>query len=406
MTLMKSKVPFHVSTIQKPQHEYKMRLNNMKQQFDHVWLEWSDQEKRFIHPLEYLSVCNFVDTNLNDIVPIKPASIESTSFKFVDTVKDLKELATKLHHVDEFAVDLEHNQYRSYQGLTCLMQISTRTEDFIVDTFKLRIYIGAYLRDVFKDPTIKKVMHGANRDVEWLQRDFSIYICNLFDTHQASKILKLERKSLEYLLSHYCEVTANKEYQTADWRLRPIPDEMLRYAREDTHYLLYIYDLMRIELFALPKEPESIDTPLMEVYKQSYDVCMHLYEKEVLTENSYLHLYGLQEANFNAKQLAIVSALFEWRDFIARLKDESTGYILPNKLVLKIAKHMPITTSKLSMLLKSNYPYLDNNLDVIVNLICYAIENAAAFEEVASLLKEGADIASIKEVTQHLNNEI
>lgn len=55
-------------------------------------------------------------------------------------------------------VDLEHNQYRSFQGLTCLMQISTRTEDFIVDTLKLRIYIGSYLREIFKDPYKRKVL--------------------------------------------------------------------------------------------------------------------------------------------------------------------------------------------------------------------------------------------------------
>ena len=37
------------------------------------------------------------------------------------------------------------------------MQISTRTEDFIVDTLKLRVHIGPYLREVFKDPSKKKV---------------------------------------------------------------------------------------------------------------------------------------------------------------------------------------------------------------------------------------------------------
>lgn len=30
----------------------------------------------------------------------------------------------------------------------------------------------------------KQVMHGAGRDIIWLQRDFSIYVCNLFDTGQ------------------------------------------------------------------------------------------------------------------------------------------------------------------------------------------------------------------------------
>jgi len=40
------------------------------------------------------------------------------------------------------------------------MQISTRTEDYIVDTFKLRIHIGPYLREIFKDPKKKKVFPG------------------------------------------------------------------------------------------------------------------------------------------------------------------------------------------------------------------------------------------------------
>ncbi|KAL2963035.1 hypothetical protein AAZX31_17G178100 [Glycine max] len=393
----KSKVPFHIPTIRRPQDEYNIVVNNANMPFEHVWLQRSDDGLSFIHPLEKLSVLNFVDTNLGDVVPVKPPSIESTPFKLVEEVKDLKELAAKLRSVNEFAVDLEHNQYRSFQGLTCLMQISTRTEDFIVDTLKLRIHIGPYLREIFKDPAKRKVMHGADRDIAWLQRDFGIYICNLFDTHQASKLLNLERNSLEHILHHFCEVTANKEYQNADWRLRPLPDEMIRYAREDTHYLLYIYDLMRIKLFALSKESESSessDTPLVEVYKRSYDVCIQLYEKELLTENSYLHIYGLQGAGFNAQQLAIVSGLCEWRDIVARAEDESTGYVLPNKSVLEIAKQMPLTTSKLRRLVKSKHPYVEHNLDTVVSIIRHSIQNAASFEEAAQQLKEAQAVTA------------
>ncbi|XP_022746695.1 protein RRP6-like 2 isoform X2 [Durio zibethinus] len=336
-TTGKAKVPFHIPTIRKPQEEYRILVNNSNQPFEHVWLQRSEDGQRFVHPL----------------------------------------------------VDLEHNQYRSFQGLTCLMQISTRTEDFIVDTLKLRIHVGPYLREAFKDPTKKKVMHGADRDIVWLQRDFGIYLCNLFDTGQASKVLKLERKSLEYLLHHFCGVTANKEYQNADWRLRPLPDEMLRYAREDTHYLLYIYDLMRIKLLSMPKESEHCDAPLIEVYKRSSDVCMQLYEKELLTENSYLHIYGLQGIGFNAEQLAIVAGLCEWRDIIGRAEDESTGYVLPNKTLLEIAKQMPVTASKLRRLLKSKHPYVEQNLGAVVSIIRHSMPNAVAFEAAAQQLRMG-----------------
>ncbi len=41
---------------------------------------------------------------------------------------------------------------------------------------------------------------------------------------------------------------ADKKYQLADWRLRPLPAEMLKYAREDTHYLLYIHDCLKRDI--------------------------------------------------------------------------------------------------------------------------------------------------------------
>ncbi|KDP39663.1 hypothetical protein JCGZ_02683 [Jatropha curcas] len=386
---VKAKVPFHISTIKKPQEDYNILVNNSNQPFEHVWLQRSEDGLQFIHPLEKLSVLDFVDKSAGNNDPSLPPPTESTPFKLVEEVKDLKELAAKLRAVDEFAVDLEHNQYRSFQGLTCLMQISTRTEDFIVDTLKLRIHVGPYLREVFKDPTKKKVMHGADRDIVWLQRDFGIYVCNMFDTGQASRVLKLERNSLEYLLQYFCGVTANKEYQNADWRLRPLSDEMLRYAREDTHYLLYIYDMMRVKLLSMPADNENSDSPLVEVYKRSCDVCMQMYEKELLTETSYLHIYGLQNADFNAQQLAIVAGLFEWRDVIARAEDESTGFILPNKTLLEIAKQMPVTPQKLRRALKSKHPYLERNLGSVVNIIRHAMQNSAEFEAAAQRLKEG-----------------
>jgi len=76
-------------------------------------------------------------------------------------------------NVKEIAVDLEHHNYRSFMGFTCLMQISTRSDDFIVDTIKLRTEMHR-LNEVFTDWTLVKVLHGADFDIEWLQKDFGI----------------------------------------------------------------------------------------------------------------------------------------------------------------------------------------------------------------------------------------
>ncbi|KAF8720280.1 hypothetical protein HU200_023908 [Digitaria exilis] len=380
----KPKVPFHDPSIPRPQDVYKIIVDNYKP-FEHVWLERSEDGTRRVHPLEKLPVEQFFDRNVPESEPVKPSDLEDTPFTLVEDHKGLVELAKKLKSVTEFAVDLEHNQYRSFQGLTCLMQISTRTEDFIVDTLKLRIYIGLYLQEPFKDPTKRKVMHGADRDIMWLQRDFHIYICNLFDTGQASRVLQMERNSLEHLLLHFCGVTAKKEYQNADWRSRPLPDEMIKYAREDTHYLLYIYDLMKQRL---QRESTPENDLLLEVYKRSNEICLQFYEKELLTDTSYLHIYGLQEHELNAKQLAVVAALHEWRDRIARQEDESTGYVLPNKALIEIAKQMPTDTGHLKRIVKSKYPFVERSLDDIVYTIWNALEYSYAFEGIAEQLKK------------------
>lgn len=69
------------------------------------------------------------------------------------------------------------------------MQVSSRERDFIIDTLKLRSVMGKQLRPIFADPQKIKVLHGSDYDVEWLQKDFGIYIVNLFDTGQASRLL-------------------------------------------------------------------------------------------------------------------------------------------------------------------------------------------------------------------------
>ncbi|CAF4275907.1 unnamed protein product, partial [Rotaria sordida] len=152
-----------------------------------------------------------------------------------------------IENQSELAIDLEHHSYRSYQGFTCLMQISSRTEDFLIDTIVLRDELNI-LNNIFTNPNIVKVFHGADSDIEWLQKDFGLYIVNMFDTHQAARELNLPAFSLAYLLKSYWDIDANKQFQLADWRIRPLPEEYLRYAREDTHYLLYIYDLLRNRL--------------------------------------------------------------------------------------------------------------------------------------------------------------
>ncbi|CAG8443871.1 9019_t:CDS:2 [Acaulospora colombiana] len=134
--------------------------------------------------------------------PINYPSIETTPFTWVDTLEELSAVCQKLEASREFAVDLEHHDYRSYQGFTCLIQISTRDEDFIIDALELRDSLHT-LNNAFTNPNILKVFHGADYDIQWLQKDFGVYVVNMFDTGAASYILVTLDRSAEVSLKVY-----------------------------------------------------------------------------------------------------------------------------------------------------------------------------------------------------------
>uniref|UniRef100_A0A8D3DNI8 Exosome complex component 10 n=1 Tax=Scophthalmus maximus TaxID=52904 RepID=A0A8D3DNI8_SCOMX len=295
-------------------------------------------EDMFAHPYQYeLDHLTTPESLLSKPEPQMYKPIAETNCSFIDSLEDLVALNEKLCSLSEFAVDLEHHSYRSFLGLTSLMQISTREEDFIIDTLELRseMYI---LNEAFTDPSIVKVFHGADSDIEWLQRDFGLYVVNLFDTHQASRALNLARHSLDHLLKHFCTVDSDKRYQLADWRIRPLPDEMVQYARTDTHYLLYIYDCVKTQLLETNHGQPGL---LQSVWNKSKDISLKKYVKPIFTEESYLELQRKQKRSLNTQQHTAFRLLFAWRNKLARQEDESTGYVLPTHMMIKISEELP-----------------------------------------------------------------
>eukprot|EP00924_Labyrinthula_sp_SR-Ha-C_P008319 snap_masked-scaffold_11-processed-gene-9.29-mRNA-1 protein AED:0.28 eAED:0.28 QI:0/0/0/1/1/1/2/0/464 len=272
----------------------------------------------------FLDKLNFI---VDEIVEMEkcayPKILQDTPFALVHTEEALNVMVKNLSSQKIIAVDLEHNSDRSFLGMTCLMQISTLEEDYIV-------------------------FHGANRDVLWLQRDFGIHVINLFDTFRACKELNYPVKSLSYLLKKHCSVVTNKTLQLADWRIRPLSAQMVKYARIDTHYLIYIAQKMIAELLQLGLASEKPKNHFVKnVFLESKEVAKQQYFKpEILSMEKLLFKQALKFGKFlnensnvpaTKKQLCMsLDRLLLWRDLMARTLDEGLHYILPIKLIWKI----------------------------------------------------------------------
>lgn len=293
----------------------------------------------FPHPYQYELTHIGYDNWMMDSRPEVPyGTLEATPITFVETEEQLQQLAAALDAASEIAIDLEAHQYRTFQGFCCLMQISTRSADWVVDTLLLRKQLHI-LNSSFTNPRIVKVLHGSDFDILWLQRDFGLYIVNMFDTGQAARVLEFPSYALSYLLKLYCGINADKKHQKSDWRIRPLPEDMFRYARDDTHYLLYIYDRMRNEALARANGSKEL---IHAILTRSRDLCLQRYEKELCTPTSFMELLSkFRAVNLSHQQIEVFSAVYTWRDTVCRLEDESARYVLPNHMILQIADKMP-----------------------------------------------------------------
>ncbi|KAH3675521.1 hypothetical protein WICMUC_002610 [Wickerhamomyces mucosus] len=282
--------------------------------------------------------------------PIPFKDWETTEAIWVDSIESLNSMLSELKKVSEIAVDLEHHDYRTYYGLVCLMQISTRDQDWIIDTLTLREELGI-LNEVFADSKITKVFHGAFMDIIWLQRDLGIYVVSLFDTYHASKKLGFPKHSLAYLLERFAHFKTSKKYQLADWRIRPLTKPMRAYARSDTHFLLYIFDQLKNMLL----EKNSLG----EVLFESRNVALRRFEytkfRPKNSNNQSNTVSPIDKAdpwknliyqyNLSPSRSKLVKALYEWRDTVAREEDESPRYVMSNQLLVSLASLAPVDSA-------------------------------------------------------------
>lgn len=256
-------------------------------------------------------------------------------------------MVSHLKKAREIAVDLEHHDAHSYQGIVCLMQISTRDKDYIIDTLKPWRLELQVLNRVFANPAVIKVFHGSHSDIVWLQRDLGIYVVNLFDTYHAAVALGYRQRSLKYLLEKFEDFQAEKQYQLADWRMRPLLAGMMEYARSDTHYLLHIFDCMRNELVQRSKDQEGqhlVDY----VLEQSKEEALQRFKRSNFDPDTgkgpggWFDLLMRSSVLLSKEQFAVFRAIYQWRDHIARTEDEGVPLVLAKHALFRIAQTMPL----------------------------------------------------------------
>jgi ribonuclease D len=265
-----------------------------------------------------------------DIAPCKPAI-------WVNTSQGLTEAFQALESQPRIAVDTESNSLFSYQEKVCLIQISSPDTDFVFDPFELSDL--SLLGRLFKNPEQEKIFHASEYDLICLKRDYHFTFVNIFDTMVAARILGAPQVGLGSLIQKYFEITIDKKYQRANWGLRPLPPEMLDYARFDTYYLFKLRDILESELAA---------HELLDLAQEDFiNACKAEGHPNGNSHGECWKLAGSSHAD--PRQATILKELCAYRDEQARKADLPHFKILSNDMLVEVSIHRPTTLDELRL---------------------------------------------------------
>lgn len=254
--------------------------------------------------------------------------------EIITTSKRLQEVADVLNLQTEIAVDLEMDSLHHYQEKVCLIQVSTRTESWLIDPLALDTV--APLAAPLGNPEIVIVMHGADYDVRSLHRDYGIEITTLFDTMIASRFLGISEFGLAALLKARFDIILDKKYQKADWSKRPLSPEMCQYAAADTLTLLPLYDQLSAEL--CDKKRES----------WLEEECSLVCQARVTEKEGPFILSCKGAGKLKGESLTILEGLLVLRDHQAKKLDRPPFKVLSAEILVEIADKRPRTVYELS----------------------------------------------------------
>lgn len=243
------------------------------------------------------------------------------------TTTEVADFAVELAEHEIIAVDLEADSMHNYQEKVCLLQFTTPQRTVLVDP--LAVSDLDPLKPIFANSSQCKIFHAADYDIRSLGRDFNVSVRGLFDTMISCQFLGEERFGLADVLKKYFGVELNKRFQRADWSLRPLSDDMIRYAAEDTRYL---HDLARL-----------LENKLREKGRLEWvqEECALLEQVRFAQQEGPLFLRFKGAGSLKSRQLATLENLLVWRDDEARRRNIPHYKVLGNKPLLELARLLP-----------------------------------------------------------------
>ncbi|HSE87702.1 MAG TPA: HRDC domain-containing protein [Candidatus Binatia bacterium] len=170
---------------------------------------------------------------------------DSEGYVYVRERAAMDKLIQRIAAAERVAVDTEADSLHSYFEKVCLVQLAFGGEHYLVDPL-CDLDLTGFSAALAEKPLI---LHGGDYDLRMMRAAMGFRPRrDVFDTMIAAQLLGFEQIGLAALIERYFDIPIGKVGQKSDWSRRPLSENQLRYAVNDTRFLERLADRMHGEL--------------------------------------------------------------------------------------------------------------------------------------------------------------
>ena len=250
---------------------------------------------------------------------------ESDGYVYVRERAAMERLIQRIDTAERVALDTEADSLHNYFEKVCLVQLSFGGEHYLIDPLAGLDLNG--LSEALADKPL--ILHGGDYDLRMLRASIGFRPRReVFDTMIAAQLLGLEQIGLAALTERFFAITIGKAGQKSDWSRRPLSENQLRYAVNDTRFLERLADRMHGELSARGRVDWHRESCRAMVESSGRD---HARDPE--------NAWRIKGAGrLTRRQLAYLRELWRWRDQHARSANLPAFRVLGNQEILGLVQ--------------------------------------------------------------------
>ncbi|MGN6546028.1 MAG: ribonuclease D [Aureliella sp.] len=269
--------------------------------------------------------------------------LKRLNYKLIEQQQQLPELIAAVAASSVIGFDTEFVAEDSFRPDLCLIQISTANEIFLLDPKGVKELDEFWA--LLVDPARKVIVHAGREETLFVYRATGKTMPGLFDIQLAVGILGGEYPaSYGNLLNRVLGKVLEKGETRTDWRARPLSEAQLEYAALDVLHLPQLYRVIEQNLI----DKNRLDWFQEEIVRRQTALI------ETQQREAWHRIGGVQ--SMRGRQLAVVRALWQWREQRAEQRNMPARRVLRDDLLLEVAKRSWTDPAKIATIRGLHHP--------------------------------------------------